>query len=226
MSAVNQLSGWQHAQNYIHNPQLYVERLKSAQRGEEMSRGPIVPGSIDDYQFRGQMIIKRLCQRIQWLLDLQIKSNKSFDAELAVKVIAADRVWASDANVFMKEAESKVTDMLTRNQQKFQAFRELQRKGVQWMHSPELRRDIEAAGFVYRPMMIKRDRCVCETCGVEVSGWREWYSEFPSRSRLWMSKRIVVFLGTIHGRFIITVNTRYAQLPSSLLNSSLIPFVM
>jgi Inhibitor of Apoptosis domain len=176
LSAVNQLSGWQHVQNYIQNPQLYVERLKSAQRGEEPTRGPVVPGSMDDFQFRGQTIIKRLCQRIEWLLDLQRKSNKPFDAEFAVKVVAADREWANDANVFMKEAESKVTDMLTKNQQKFQAFRELQRKGVQWPHSPELRREIEAAGFVFRPMMIKRDRCVCETCGVEVSGWRPWHN--------------------------------------------------
>lgn len=124
LSAVNQLSGWQHVQNYIANPSAYVERLKTAQRGEELTRGQIVPGSMDDYQMRGQNIIKRLCSRVEWLLDMQRKSNKAFDAELAVKVIAADRDWASDANTFMKEAESKVTDMLTKNQQKFQAFRE------------------------------------------------------------------------------------------------------
>ncbi len=112
--------------SYIHNPQLYIERLKSAQRGEEMqamTRGPVVPGSMDDFQLRGQFIIKRLCQRVEWLLDLERKANKAFDAEFAVKVIAADREWANDANVFMKEAEAKVTDMLTKNQQKFQSFR-------------------------------------------------------------------------------------------------------
>lgn len=41
-------------------------------------------------------------------------------------------------------------------------------------YSPNLRRQIERAGFIFRPMMIKRDRCVCDACGVEVSGWRPW----------------------------------------------------
>jgi len=74
----------------------------------------------------------------------------------------------------MREAEAKVTQMLTDNQAKFHAFRELQRLGVQWPHSAPARKEIEGAGFVFRPMMIKRDRCVCETCLVEISGWRPW----------------------------------------------------
>jgi hypothetical protein len=180
-SAVGQLPGWQHVQNYIHNPQLYIERTKSAQKGDEiaaaaMSRTMIAEGSIDDLQLKGQKLIRRLCQRMDWLLDLQRKANKAFDAEFYVKVIATDRAWAEDANSFMKEAETRVTEMLTKNPQKFHAFRELQRKGVQWPHAPALRKEIERAGFVFRPMMIKRDRCVCETCSVEVSGWRPWHN--------------------------------------------------
>lgn len=158
-----------------------MERLKSAQRSENggdalvgigafsnaggvgtsgvPTRGPVVPGSMDDFQNRGQLLIKKLCQRVEWLLDLQRRASgaaaagtggaagvKPFDAEFAIKVIAADREWANEATLFMKEAETKVTDMLTKNQQKFQAFRELQRKGVQWPHSADLRREIEAAG--------------------------------------------------------------------------------
>lgn len=48
--------------------------------------------------------------------------------------------------------------------------------GIQWPHSPQLRRQIEFAGFVFRPKAIERDRCVCNTCGVEVSGWRLWHN--------------------------------------------------
>ena len=91
-------------------------------------------------------------------------------------VVLQDRAWATDANAFMKDAESKVTAMLTDNQARFQAFRELQRKGVQWPHSPAVRNEVENAGFAFRPMMIKRDRCICETCQVEVSGWRPWHN--------------------------------------------------
>lgn len=76
----------------------------------------------------------------------------------------------------MKEAEVKVTAMLTENQPKFHQFREHQRKGVQWPHSSAVRKEIESTGLVFRPMMIKRDRCLCETCEVEVSGWRAWHS--------------------------------------------------
>lgn len=205
LSAVSQLSGWQHVQNYIDNPKLYQEQTKSAQRGEEFqatTRKPLTKGSMDDFQLRGQVLIKRLCQRIEWLLEMQRLAEQPFDAVLCVRLIGADQEWAAAASVFMKEAEAKVTDMLASNQIPFQGFRQLQRKGVQWPHSPELRHEIERAGFVFRPMMIKRDRyvsssssssfsfsspiisdvsvylysCVCETCGVEVNGWRPWHN--------------------------------------------------
>jgi hypothetical protein len=124
---------------------------------------------------RGQSIIKQLIQRIDWFLELSRKSGKPFDPNLAVRVIAADRKWAHAANVFMREAEAKVTELLVQNQKSFDEFRKLQRKGVQWPHSPELRMCIEKAGFAFRPMMIKRDRCICDQCHVEVSGWRPWH---------------------------------------------------
>lgn len=66
--------------------------------------------------------------------------------------------------------------LINMNPTNFAKFRELQSRGVQWPHSPHLRRHIERAGFVFRPMMIKRDRCVCDACGVEVSGWRPWHN--------------------------------------------------
>lgn len=75
----------------------------------------------------------------------------------------------------MKDAETSVTTMISNNPGKFAQFRELQSKGVAWPHSPQLRKEIEKAGFVFRPMMIKRDRCVCDKCEVEVSGWRPWH---------------------------------------------------
>lgn len=44
-----------------------------------------------------------------------------------------------------------------------------------WPHSPAVRKEIEAAGFLFRPLMIKKDRCVCDTCGAEMAGWRQWH---------------------------------------------------
>lgn len=175
LSATSQLPGWQHVQNFIHNPQLYIERIKSAENGSDAlincmnNQGPI-----DEIQKTALSVLRKLYRRVDWVLELQTKASKSFDAEFYLKVIAADRAWADEASLFMKEAETKVTEMLTKNPQKFYAFRELQRKGVAWPHSASLRLAIESAGFVFRPMMIKRDRCVCETCKVEVSGWKTY----------------------------------------------------
>lgn len=44
------------------------------------------------------------------------------------------------------------------------------------MHSLEVLNEAEGAGFTHHAMMIKKDRCVCDTCGVEVSGIRPWTS--------------------------------------------------
>ena len=194
-SAINQLSGWQHVAWYIRNPALYLEKAKEAHRVAEaggtysfaeayaasqtnVKTEGDTPTSInmEEYVRRGQNLIKRFACRIEWLLSLLKPVNKKFDSVFALRVMAADRVWAHDANEFMREVESKLTELLMANQNKFQAFRELQSKGVLWPHSMELRKQIESAGFAFRPMMIKRDRCVCETCGEEVSGWRSWHN--------------------------------------------------
>lgn len=156
-SAVSQLKGWLEVEKYICNE-------KSA----------VVNASVNELILDGQKLLRRLAQRIDWVLELQRTANKAFDPEFCLKVIAADRTWTETANAFMKKAETDVTYMLTHNPQKFHAFRELQRKGVQWPHSPQLRKEIESAGFVFRPMMIKRDRCVCEICNEEVWGWKSW----------------------------------------------------
>lgn len=153
--AVNQLPGW-----------LYCEQWITANTTNQK----IIPELIN----KGNSLIMGLLSRLQWVLNLQTASTKHADPEILMRVLSADRVWASDSTTFMKEAEVKVTAMLTENQPKFHQFREAQRKGVPWPHTPSVRKDIEAAGLVFRPMMIKRDRCICETCQVEVSGWRAW----------------------------------------------------
>jgi hypothetical protein len=74
----------------------------------------------------------------------------------------------------LKAVQALVADMLNKNQQRFEQYRQLGRRGVQWPYSSEERNKWESAGFVFRPMMIKRDRMVCEGCGVEVSGLAPW----------------------------------------------------
>jgi hypothetical protein len=162
MSAVNQLPGWNHVERYIRSPSQYSGGL------------PGTPGKTDELTSKGNALILRIFGRLNWVLSLQKEQKQVAEPDILMRVISADRIWANDSMSFMKEAENFVTAMLTENQPKFHAFRELQRKGVQWPHSPQARLQIEAAGFVYRPMMIKRDRCLCETCQVELSGFRPW----------------------------------------------------
>jgi hypothetical protein len=196
-AAVSQMPGWCHVEHYIRNPLEYLDLHKliplpssskqvdlhkliplvssSKQTANNHPSAAVPLGMMDDLLTKGQNLIKRQAMRIAWVMRLQIQAQvPPTDPQIYMKVIAADRLWAADANAYMKEAELKVTAMLTENQPKFHAFRELQRKGVQWPHTSTVRKDIEAAGFVYRPMMIKRDRCICETCLAEISGWRAW----------------------------------------------------
>ncbi len=112
--------------SFINDQKLYVERLERAKRGdpiEDIKRDPIISGSIEHFQQRGQDITTQLCRRVEWFLELQHKSKKQFDAEFALKIITTDRVWVNDANVFMKELEAKVKDVLEKNANTFEVFR-------------------------------------------------------------------------------------------------------
>lgn len=181
-NALSQLLAWQHAQRFLENPLTYAETSKTllygynAPSASGSGGAPAVVRSMDDLQERGQRLSRKLCQRVDWLLGLQRNSNRQFDGEIALKVLVADREWATEADAFLKELEHKVVEMLQANQARFQQFREVSRRAVAWPHSPQLRVEIEAAGFAYRPMMIKRDRSVCDECAVEVNGWKPWHN--------------------------------------------------
>jgi hypothetical protein len=77
---------------------------------------------------------------------------------------------------FLKTAEQDVSSMIGKNPALFAKFRDESSRGVQWPHSAHLRRVVERAGFWFRPMMIKRDRVVCDACGVAVNGLRPWHN--------------------------------------------------
>jgi serine/threonine protein kinase len=191
LSTQTQLGGWVHTEEYIISAQGYLNRIscavKAAARAklhEQAGGQPAIPISIalspDDSKLRpigslqvtGEALVKRLLARVQWVAELFARANQDFDPDFCLHVVGSDGAWMDEAGNFMKEAESKVTTMLTNNRQKFAGFRDLQKRGVAWPHNSKLRREIEAAGFVFRPMMVKRDRCVCDQCGVEISGWR------------------------------------------------------
>lgn len=197
LAAFNQIIGWHQMAAYIEHPVYYTEYMKglvSKQQQQQEPKGSgggsgggdtenkkprtILPETkLDVFVTRAMDLLKKVLQRVDWVLGLMrtAGSNDGFDASLMMRVIAADRDWLHHANIFSQEAEKVITDMICHNQSAYDAFRKLQRNGVAWPHAPEFRTAVEAAGFDFRPMMIKRDRCVCSVCRVEISGWRPWH---------------------------------------------------
>ena len=64
----------------------------------------------------------------------------------------------------LKKSDEAGKSFVKANEQSFEAYSALSRKGVAWPHSPERRRLWEAGGFEFRPMLFKRDRMVCSVC--------------------------------------------------------------
>lgn len=181
LSASSQMAGWMHVEKYIiAGPEDYksatAHPCKCHDPARELRGFVQSDGPVGELMGKGATLLRRVLMRISWVLRLQALEHKSADPEVYLRVISADRLWTRDATAFMKEAETKVMDVLRANPERFQAFRDLQKKGVAWPHAAIVRRDIENAGFAFRPMMVKRDRCVCATCEVEVSGWRPWHN--------------------------------------------------
>ncbi|AYV86346.1 MAG: hypothetical protein Solumvirus5_13 [Solumvirus sp.] len=102
----------------------------------------ITRGSMDALQVKAQTLLSSIIKRIQWFSGLQNKQHPTFKDRLKdntvmissvvlyIRLIAADHDWKSDVDAFMKESESKIIDMLTTHTATFQAFRDLQRKGL------------------------------------------------------------------------------------------------
>jgi len=170
--ALTQLVGWQQFALYV-NTNTNTKTDNNTKTNAKPNTN--ANGTMSELQDRGQGLLLHVCRRMEWKLMLMANEHKAFDADLCVKLIAADKQWTTDVTCFLKTLEAKVAELLNVNAAQFQLFRESQRNGVQWPHSAAVRRCVEAAGFTYRPMMLKRDRCICETCGVEVYGWRPWH---------------------------------------------------
>lgn len=96
LSAVTQLVGWQHVSWYIRDSDYYNAKTKEAQKSAGNGVPPPfmtgVVGTMDEYQVRGQALIKRLAQRVEWVLMLLRRGKERFDAGFVLKVIAAVRV--------------------------------------------------------------------------------------------------------------------------------------
>jgi hypothetical protein len=127
LAAAGQLPGWLHVASFIADPSQYIDYTKVVQSGqncEERHMPPATPkGPIDELMSRGETLLRRLLQRLQWLWDCQNAAGRPFVADTYLRVLSCDRSWIDDGNAFIKEAEMRVTDMLSSNPAAFAQFR-------------------------------------------------------------------------------------------------------
>lgn len=150
-SAVAQLPGWQHVQDFICDPTGYVNRMQimgaayvkdasgavkdvhpvRRDANEIVGVALLREDNIWPLQEQGKLLLQQLCLRVMWLLKLRLEAASSgtqTEHEVSMRAVVyylcADRKWIADAQHFLKEAEMRVTQMLTRHAQRFAAFRE------------------------------------------------------------------------------------------------------
>lgn len=180
-SAVAQLVGWQHVQHYVNDPAAYM-RLHHPSPDDDKTTTTAFKAIhlleredlIAPLQDLGKNLLSDVALRVNWLFQLKGSDD---DMQKIVFYLAGDEHWLQRAQNFLKEAEYRIEGMLKRHARRFAEFQDLQnKKGVTFPHGLEARQAIEAAGWHFKPMIIKRDRFVCEVCGVEVSGWRAYHN--------------------------------------------------
>jgi hypothetical protein len=201
LSASTQLGGWRHVEEFLTDQDEYMKNqgprrpvvtrsVPSAAAGPATALAAAAPaagpatvepkGKIEKLLDSSADFLRATFMRVKWVLEIEKKAGaKQADGKTtdrALAVLLKDQKWMLDATDFLQSAVQEVSSLLNKNPAAFAKFREISSRGVPWPHSPHLRRRIELCGYVYRPMMIKRDRCVCEACGVEVSGWRPWHN--------------------------------------------------
>lgn len=174
LSSSGQLFGWGVLEEYVFN-NLSAEELKKLE--ESRKDDTIATLTIDTLMDIAKRLLYHTMIRTKWVSEI-IKQR--FEVCDIFRALQRDKEWMEGMDLFLKRAEKSVQAIINASPQTFAKFRELQSRGVTWPHAPNLRRCIERAGFVFRPMMIKRDRCVCDSCGVEVSGWRIWQNPWFS----------------------------------------------
>lgn len=169
-----QLYGWLFASEYIRNSEGFYNRAVGYANIQPQTP-PNLHDQIVSIKLRGEVILKRFMQRLEWLHNIFARENREVDSKIIFKLLETGcEDLLKDMITYFNDAEKNVTEILEKNPQKFNAYRDLQKKGVQWFHSAAARLFVENNKYVFRPMMIKRDRCVCSECSAEVSGWRAW----------------------------------------------------
>jgi hypothetical protein len=113
--------------------------------------------------------------RVQWATTNQ--QQKTIDPAACAKILAGDSWWLDLSCRFLWLVEFGISNLKKTHLDQFKEFaRFCLLNKMLWPHVLAMKKQIEAAGFVYFPHSIQRDRMVCKTCGAEVSGWRAWHN--------------------------------------------------
>lgn len=138
-----------------------------------------------------QDILRRAMTWVQWVSSLE-NDNKVKDFKTSDRILGLlkqDQEWMKDSEVFLKDLERQTSSIINYNPKAPEQLIKLT-GGVQFPHSPLVHRSLESTGFIYSPTTFKRDRCVCQYCGIKVSGWRPWHNAWQMHD--WSQQHPVV----------------------------------
>lgn len=188
-----QLGGWRHMGEYFDDEAKYMEKYhgarrhghapaaKSAAAAASVAESPVVTsskGRIELLEKTAQDILRHTIIRSKWVLEIEKKTKcgNGQTVRRVLSVLLRDHVWMENIDGFSKSTEDAIRALKSMNHEKFVRYRNLQSQSIEFPHSDLVKLCIEKAGFVFSPMMIKRDRFICRHCTGEVSGLRSWHN--------------------------------------------------
>jgi hypothetical protein len=205
------LFGMQHVVSFIFHRNRYGTIVNTSKTPVQMI---LYPTFMDGIQTEGQLLMKRLVQRIDWALQLFVSANKPFDSSVMVNVLETDVEWIRHCQEWMRTTRLNYDTFINHNRCAYQEFSALNRNGMYdvWPHCKELLTRIESSGFTFSPTMVQKDRIVCKECRNELSGFQPWNRdtwkfhrfdlhtpEFVRKARDHTKKRVSLSADAKHG---------------------------
>lgn len=91
-STFDHLPTWQHFERYLENPKTYTTTSKASAARSGLAVTPLPKeGSVEALVASGLDLIKRLCHRVDWVLQLLCEAKRQLDLDVLLRVIATVR---------------------------------------------------------------------------------------------------------------------------------------
>lgn len=124
------------------------------------------------FELKVSALLKRLVQRVEWMLEVQGKEK--IPTSTILEFIGTDIEWIKDVETMIKEFAAHRDKILQHpNYKKHEESFLKETGGQKWPHDNALRTEMERVGFAFKPRMIHKD-CSVHPSGIKVFGWHVW----------------------------------------------------